>query len=155
ARAVRMSARVGQRLEALRSIREALALPLPPEHTLAELRTEAIAALALPDLEVEKQWDGSPPGTLDVAFDARVEHYARIDRDATVSFRRVADDAELVRWKEEGFAPFSRSDEYGLMLSPDGRYVAVYHNELHRLRVRRVEGNQADLCHEAGNAAGW
>jgi serine/threonine protein kinase/WD40 repeat protein len=154
ARAVRMSARVGQRLEALRSLREALELPLPPDHTLAELRTEAIAALALPDLEVEKQWDGSPPGTLDPAFDARVEHYARITRDATVSLRRVADDAELARWKEEGFDPFPHN-EYCLMLSPDGRYVAVYHDGLHRLRVRRVEGNRAVLCHEASNAADY
>jgi eukaryotic-like serine/threonine-protein kinase len=155
ARAVRMSARVGQRLEALQSIREALELPLPPGHTVAELRTEAIAALALPDLEVEKQWDGSPFGTLLVAFDARAEHYARITRDATVSLRRVADDAEVARWKEEGFAPFSGAgNEYALMLSPDGRYVAVYHDGLHRLRVRRVEGDQAVLCHEAGNAVG-
>ena len=55
---------------------------------MAELRTEAIAALALPDIEVEKEGGGRPPGTVGMAFDARVEHYARIERDASVSFRR-------------------------------------------------------------------
>src|SRR5262249_22018876 len=149
ARAVRMTGRVGQRLEALRSIREALDLPLPPNHTRAELRTEAIAALALPDFEVERVSDPPPHragGALRVdsagmlACDGRAEHYAWIARDATVSLRRVADDAELARWKEEGFDPIS-GDEYTLMLSPDGRYVAVHHKGLHRLRVRRVEGD--------------
>jgi serine/threonine protein kinase/WD40 repeat protein len=153
ARAVRMSGRVSQRLEALRSIREALALPLPPDHTRAELRTEATAALAVPDFEVERVLDGRPAGTWIVAFDARAEHYAWIARDATVSFRRVADDAELARWKEEGFDPIPDGAYAQMLLSPDGRYVAVYHDRLHRLRVRRVEGDQALLCHEAGDAA--
>jgi serine/threonine protein kinase/WD40 repeat protein/Tfp pilus assembly protein PilF len=153
AQAVRMSGRRGQRLEALRSIREALALPLPPDHTRDELRTEAIAALAVPDFEVERVWDGRPPRTGTVAFDARAEHYAWIARDAAVSLRRVADDAELARWKEEGFAP-PPGDNYALMLSPDSHYAAVYHAGLHRLRVRRLEGDQAALCHQADNVAG-
>jgi WD40 repeat protein/Tfp pilus assembly protein PilF len=40
------------------------------------------------------------------------------------------------------------------MLSPDGHCAAVYHAGLHRLRVRRLEGDQAILCHQADNVAG-
>jgi serine/threonine protein kinase/WD40 repeat protein len=154
ARAVRMSGRVGQRLEALRSIREALALPLPPGHTRDELRTEAIAALDVPDIEIAKEWDGAPLGTVRVAFDAGVERYARIDRDATVTVRRVADDGVLAQWTEDGFAPFESSD-YCLTLSPDGRYVAVHHTRLRRLRVRRLEGGKGVLCGGADNVDPW
>jgi serine/threonine protein kinase/WD40 repeat protein len=156
ARAVRMSGRVGQRLDALRSVREALALPLPPGHTLAELRTEAVAALALPDLEVEKEWEGNPTGTMALAFDARVEVYARVTRDATVSVRRVADDVELAHWKEDGFDPFlGNGAEWGLTIAPDGLHVAVCHYGLRLLRVRRLDGEQAAVIHEAEHVAPW
>ena len=39
----------------------------------------------LPDLEVAAEWDGWPEGTLSLAFDANLEHYARIDRAGTVT----------------------------------------------------------------------
>jgi serine/threonine protein kinase/WD40 repeat protein len=154
ARAVRMSGRVGQRLEALQSIREALALPLPPGHTRAELRTEAIAALALPDIDIEKEWEGPSPGTVAWGFDAAVERYADLMADATVTVHRVADGAEVARWKEDGFAPCPGSEQC-LTLSPDGRYVAVYHAGLRQLRVRRLDGEKAVLCHEADHVRDW
>jgi serine/threonine protein kinase/WD40 repeat protein len=156
ARAVRTSGRAGQRLEALQSIREALALPLPPGHSRAELRTEAIAALALPDLAIEKEWDGFPHGTVAVAFDARVQRYARLTGDATVTVRRVADDTVLLPpWKEEAFSPLTGYCENYLKLSPDGRHVTLYHPGLRRLRVRRLEADRAVLAHDADHLDPW
>ena len=70
ARALRMSRRPGQRIESIAVIDEAMRLPIPSGHSLAELRTEAIAALALPDIEVERQLAGRPTkGILALAVD--------------------------------------------------------------------------------------
>ena len=45
----------GQRFGALRAIGNAMKLPVPKAHSLDELRTEATAALCLPDLEVDRR----------------------------------------------------------------------------------------------------
>src|SRR5262245_28656081 len=50
ARAGRTSGREGRRFEGLKTIRKALALPLPEGRSVAELRNEAIACLSLPDV---------------------------------------------------------------------------------------------------------
>jgi serine/threonine protein kinase len=68
ARALRMSRHAGQRVESLRSIQQAMQLPLPPGRSLDELRTEAIAALALPDLERVRECD-VPAGSVGGDFD--------------------------------------------------------------------------------------
>ena len=54
ARAERGSGRVGQRFEALKAIRAAARIRITPE-----LRTEAIAALVLPDAELAREWERS------------------------------------------------------------------------------------------------
>ena len=77
ARAGRISRRPGQRFASLRAIDAALALPLPEDRSKDELRTEAIAALMLPDLEEFKQWPGFPKETLGVAIDPTFQRYAR------------------------------------------------------------------------------
>jgi eukaryotic-like serine/threonine-protein kinase len=119
ARAGRMSRRPGQRFGSLRAIEKALALPLPPGRSNDELRTEAIAALLLPDLEVAKEWPGCPRGTTAVAIDSTFQRYARGDASGRVSIRRVNDDAELIQLPGEG--PLA---EYGgLAFSPDGRFL--------------------------------
>jgi serine/threonine protein kinase/WD40 repeat protein len=150
---LRDRARAGQRVEALRSIREAAALPLPPGHSRDELRTEAIEALAVPDVEIETEWNCPPPGPKQLAFDAHLERYARIARDGTVNLCRIAGDAELARWKEEGFDPYPGYPAQ-LTLSPDGRHVAIYHDGRHQLRVRRVDGGQAVLLCDVGGVTG-
>jgi WD40 repeat protein len=119
AQARRVSRRPGQRFDALRAIQEALKLPVPPGRSLDELRNEAIAALVLPDLAVEKEWDGWPVGSGGQAFDAAFERYARGDKDGNVSIRRVADDQELLTLP--GAGPVS--DYGGLAFSPDGRFL--------------------------------
>ena len=55
AKAGRMSRQPGQRFASLRAILAALALPLPPGRSRDELRTEAVAALCLPDLELDRE----------------------------------------------------------------------------------------------------
>ena len=121
AQARRMSRQSGQRFAALRSVREALALPTPPGRSTDELRTEAIAALCLPDVEVEKEWDGVPSGIDIVAFDPDFERYARVEKDDSVSVRRVSDDGELFALP----APPDASSVAlrGLEFSPDGRFL--------------------------------
>jgi WD40 repeat protein len=150
ARALRMSRHPGQRVRSLEAIREALQLPLPPGHSLDELRTEAIAAFALPDLEVLGQWDGCVLADA-VSFDGRLERYARLERHGRVSVRRVSDSAEIAGCQEEVEWPWPH-DARNLRLSPDGRCVCTYNHRTGRLTVRRLDGPQAVLCHEVSNS---
>jgi len=105
AKARRFSGRVGQRFGTLEAIRKAAALAgeleMPPE-TFDELRNLAIAALALPDIHMIKEWEGWPEGSRGLAFDDRLEHYARGDTQGNITVRRVADDVEIARRPGEG-----------------------------------------------------
>ncbi|HEV2969415.1 MAG TPA: protein kinase [Pirellulales bacterium] len=141
ARAGRMSRRPGQRFGSLRAIEKALSLPLPPGRSKDELRTEAIAALLLPDLEVAKELPGLPRGTTAVAIDAAFERYARGDSQGNVTVRRVSDDAELFQIPGEG--PIS--DYGGLAFSPDGRFLmqGCESPQGLRRRVWKLDGPQA------------
>jgi len=49
------SRQAGQRFGALRAVKSALQIPVPKMRSLDELRTEATAALCLPDLEVDRR----------------------------------------------------------------------------------------------------
>jgi serine/threonine protein kinase/WD40 repeat protein len=146
-RAMRMSRRPGQRLESLQSIAEAMQLPRPPAHTLDELRTEAVAALALPDVELEREWQGGVSSAhRGWAFDGKMQRYARLGNDGTVSVYRIADETLVARWKE---FPEDRSPgaERNLYFSPDGRYLSVYHKGSRRLVVRRLDGQEPEVCY--------
>jgi WD40 repeat protein len=151
ARALRMSRRPGQRVQSLQAIRDALQLPLPPGHSLDELRTEAVAALALPDLQLLREWEGCPAGHV-VAFDGRLERYARLGLDGTVTVRRTEDDVPTHRWHEatEGPWPFSESN---LRFSPDGRFLSVLHRRSACLTVRRLDGPDVALAHQGTRVA--
>jgi WD40 repeat protein len=133
ARASRMTRQPGQRFAGLRAIQEAMKLPLPPGHSLDELRTEAIACLMLPDFEVEQEWkDGWPVGSSGLAFDAPFERYARGDKDGNVSIRRVADDKQLLTLPGAGLV-----DNYGgHEFSPDGRILYQRHQATKSFRSR-------------------
>jgi WD40 repeat protein len=115
ARANRMSRRPGQRFGTLATIRQALELGGPSD----ELRTEAAAALSLPDIELIREWDGCPFGTFWFCFDGRFERYAHMDRDGNVSVRRLADDTAIAYR-----AGFGGPAWGGVTLSPDGRLLA-------------------------------
>jgi eukaryotic-like serine/threonine-protein kinase len=145
ARARRMSRQPGQRIRSLQAIQEAMQLPLPPGHSLDELRTEAIAALALPDVEVLQQWQGWTTGTNIVEFDGELDRYARLAMDGTVTVRRVSDDVETARWQEQTQGPWPH-DDGNLRFSPDGRFLCIRHGGSGRLTVRRLDGPEPVLC---------
>jgi WD40 repeat protein len=155
ARASSRSRERGQRFEGLAAIRRALELPVPPGHSLAELRNVAIACLVLPDVEIAHEWEGFPTGSVGIAFDAKFERYARLDKDGNVSVRRVADDAELQPPLKGGIPPAWN----GLSFSPDGRFLQHHYGVDGRLKVYRLDGPEAavvlehpDVPHESNLA---
>ena len=104
AHAGRFSKRMGQRTKSLEALAQAAEiareLKLPPEKFDA-LRDEAIACLALPDLEPTGQVIHRPPGVYLVAFDPTRTRYALRSRDE-VQVRRVADDQEIAHFQARG-----------------------------------------------------
>jgi serine/threonine protein kinase/WD40 repeat protein len=123
AQAFRMSRRCGQRFESLAVLRRATelarALDLPAEK-LHDLRSAAIASLALPDLYLTGPWNSWPADTH--AFDVDEAHalFARTDRLGVCSVRRVADDAEMYSLPGLGGPALPN-------FSRDGRFLAVVH----------------------------
>src|SRR5262249_17895302 len=91
ARAERTSGRVGHRFAALKAIREAARL-----RVTSELRTEAMAALVLPDVEVVHEWEAWPEDTVGLDFDASFERYARLDRQGGIIVCRRTDGREEI-----------------------------------------------------------
>ena len=119
ARARRMSRQSGQRFASLCAIKKALDLPVPLGRSRAELRTEAIAALCLPDLELAREGGSETIGARGFTIDAAFQRYAVADKDGKVSIRRLSDDEELLQLTGGGLV-----DEYGgLQFSPDGRFL--------------------------------
>jgi serine/threonine protein kinase/WD40 repeat protein/Tfp pilus assembly protein PilF len=126
AQARRGSGRIGQRFAAWEALREAVEIARElglDEAQLLELRSEAIACLALADMRlVQPEWPGFPPGSSGtLAFDANLERYARSDWNGTISVRRVADDGALARLPGPG--PGGGGDK--MVFSPDGSLLAV------------------------------
>jgi eukaryotic-like serine/threonine-protein kinase len=114
ARASRFSRRPGQRFAALRALAEAAKI-----HRTPELRDEAIACLALPDLDEISRSSLVCYGL--IAFDPSLEQYAQLTSDGVVSVRRFADDREVRRFPSPG--PVGES--FVLAFSSDGRHLAV------------------------------
>src|SRR5262249_20757840 len=117
-RAQRTSRQPGQRIESLKAIREALKLPIPKGRSADELRAEAIAALCLPDIEMQ-QPRGYSPGLTNMAFDATCRIYARGDQQGHVSVRGAHDDEERFHLRVDGGV----SGVGGLQFSRDGRFL--------------------------------
>jgi eukaryotic-like serine/threonine-protein kinase len=124
AEARRQSRRVGQRFETLAAI--ARAMELTPEVGIADeqrfrLRNEAIAAQALPDLRVAKEFNVPRARQNGFAVDRDFQRYAFRLEDGTLIVRRMSDDGDLMRLK--GLPPASDSSKANF--SPDGRYLAI------------------------------
>ncbi len=131
ARASRLSRRPGQRFAALRALAEAAKI-----HRTPELRDEAIAALALPDLDEIHRSSESFEGVI-LVYDSSLERYARLDWDGVLSVRQVADDREVRRFASPGPV----GENYYLAFSPDGRYLTVIYRlaTSHPLKVWRLD----------------
>jgi WD40 repeat protein len=120
AKASRFSGRKGQRFESLAALRRALALPVPPGRSLAELRDEAIACLVLTDVDLALDRPGLPvsAGMPWMVPDPAFERYASFAEDGAIILRRLADGLELARLRGP-----NRSPEGELIFSPDGRFL--------------------------------
>jgi serine/threonine protein kinase/WD40 repeat protein len=129
AHAARTSQRPGQRLDSLDALKRAAelgkALGRGPAD-FAKWRGEAAACLALPDVRLEREWEGNPAGATGLGFDARLEHYASSFRDEGLSIRRVQDHQELRRLPT---LPAERVSRWLIpRFSPDGRFLAVWYS---------------------------
>jgi WD40 repeat protein len=84
-----------------------------------DLRDEAVAGMALLELQNPKFWDGYPLGSKGIGFNSNLERYARGDAQGNISIRRVVDDKELMR------VPGFGSEPWVLRFSSDDRYLAA------------------------------
>jgi serine/threonine protein kinase/WD40 repeat protein len=139
----RRKGQMGQRFQALAEVKKALALKPSPK-LLHDLRNEAIACLALPDVRVVKEWDGYPASSMGISFDGALKRYARLDAKGFVTVRQLADDAEL--YKLSATAP----GDAALRLSADGRFLALWYPQ-GRLKVWQLAGPEPPVVGEAEN----
>lgn len=128
AHATRLTAREGQRFEALRALREAAALGVD-----ARARSEAVAALALPDWSPRREFDGVwTGGTPHTSVTPLPDFIAFIHETDTGVFSRRSFPGGEVEWTWPGVG----SPRAGTtIVSPDGRWVAarLQNDEIHVL----------------------
>jgi WD40 repeat protein len=112
AKATVQSGAMGQRFATLAALQRAAEVRVD-----ADLRTQAFAALMLPDVKVERTWDDRYAGNSPAAFDAALERYAVETASGTLSLRLAKDQREIVKLAApEGnprvlyIAPFSPDD---------------------------------------------
>jgi WD40 repeat protein len=125
----RGSGRPGQRFAGLDSIRQAVEIAhtrARPAADLLQLRKEAIACLALPDLRMEVDWEGNPPGTNGLNFDGAFERYAWSFKDEGIRVCRLKDHVELCRLPTPPATRVSRWASF--RFSPSGRYLAAHYH---------------------------
>jgi hypothetical protein len=137
ARANRLSRRIGQRFGTFEILAKAIAiarqLKLPAERFL-DMRNEALAAMALTDLRVVKEWTETSEAAME--FDPGLQRYCCGDFRGIVYVRSVGDGAEICRLPAPG-----PGDTFPLF-SPDGRLLAVAHPGLARVQVWKLPGNE-------------
>jgi hypothetical protein len=151
ARGTRISRRQGQRFDSLKALRKAARiaeeLKLSPDD-LERLRDEAIACLALPDLEPTDQVFTRSSGVVMEAFDPNMTRSAWRFRDGTISVRRVADGGEIARFHAEG-----DRDAFFFEFSPDGRFLAT--NDFPSGAVRIWDVDRGALVVTDPGPPGW
>jgi serine/threonine protein kinase/tetratricopeptide (TPR) repeat protein/WD40 repeat protein len=116
AQAGRWSGRAGRAFDSLKVLAEAAQIARSlklPEETILSLRNEAIACLALPDLQPRPELNKGTP-------DSQLERYATTDDQGNVTIRRIAGDQEIMRLEGGGTRVVAH-----LAFSPDGRFLAA------------------------------
>jgi WD40 repeat protein/tRNA A-37 threonylcarbamoyl transferase component Bud32 len=119
AEARRHSGQMGQRTESLAALEEAARIRPTPE-----LRDSAIAALALPDVELGPAWGIDLENTLALAYDSLNHRYAYVGLDSTISIRSLPGDRELQRLKFMPRVDGVLTNALNFTFSPDGRFLA-------------------------------
>ena len=145
AHSTRISGQVGQRFESLKAIeraaRIARELKLPAER-FDPLRDEAIACLALPDMEPTGRVIDRPPRVVLAAFDPSMSRYAFRFQDGSILVKNVDDDRELARFQAQG-----DREIFIFRFSPDGRYLATTHYPKHELTVWDIDRRSVAVSH--------
>ncbi len=133
-----LAGRRGQRVDGLRVARKALELPGAERRRVLDLRTETLACLCLPDVEVDRELDGTSGTPAFVEFDAAFTRYACADANGVVRVRRVEDCAEVALLPSLGKVPAY----CGLIFSPDGCFLGHRYEKGNRteLKLWRLEG---------------
>ncbi|MCA9187623.1 MAG: protein kinase, partial [Planctomycetales bacterium] len=120
ARATRRSGQVGQRFDALDALHNATEL-MPPrdlsDSAVEELRNEAVAALALPDLRLDSKLD-LPPGVL--AIDGRLERQAIAGANGSIRIQRTRDGQVITTLPAVGETPVG-----AMVFSQNGAFLAA------------------------------
>jgi eukaryotic-like serine/threonine-protein kinase len=150
AKAQRFSRRAGQRFESLKALAEVVKIAQElglPEKRFLELRNEAIAALALPDIHITKEWDGFPPGSVWVELSDDFEWYVRTTEKGSCTVRRVANDEEVYHLPELG--------EPARANFGTGRILAVYAVSSGRFQLWDVSGDEPALRFEEHGVIHW
>jgi len=87
---IRATSEAGRRERALEVIRQSAQI-----RPTIEVRNEAIAALALPDLATRRRWPGFPDGSTALALEPQQRHYARANNLGKITVCEVESDREL------------------------------------------------------------
>jgi serine/threonine protein kinase/Tfp pilus assembly protein PilF/sugar lactone lactonase YvrE len=163
AQASRWSGRPGRRLDSLDALAKAVrivrSLDFPDEaERLGQLRNEAIAAMALTDIRVAREWESGVNKVSGCAFDAKQDRYAVSDAQGNVSVRWTADSREIASLPNPGRGRHA----YDLRFSPDGRILAAYHDDEwvwhlwdlnRREKVFSLRGSSFDFAPDGGMVA--
>src|SRR5262249_15984445 len=80
----------------------------------------AIAALCLPDLQIEREWEGLPAGQSFLAVDPKFQMYARGDVAGQIGVFPLSDLCERARLQGDG----KISGFNGFRVSPDGGFLS-------------------------------
>jgi serine/threonine protein kinase/WD40 repeat protein len=150
AHGTRLSRRPGQRIAALDALSKATAIGRElgqPADWFDRLRNEAVAALALPDLHLTREFGSWPPGTVcgDVSDD--FQWYLRTSDKGGCTIRRVADDEEVAALPDMG--------EQAQATFGSGRIVARFGVESGRFQLWDLSGADAALRWEEGGIGSW
>jgi serine/threonine protein kinase/WD40 repeat protein len=150
ARGTRLSRRPGQRFEALAALKKAAAigreLKQPPAF-FDRLRNEAIAALALPDVYLAREFGHVPPGKAAVALSDDFELYVQTTEKGDCTVHRVADGSEVARLPKLG--EFAHAD-FG-----PGRTLAVHVPSTHHFQLWDVSSGVPARRWEANSVHSW
>ncbi len=147
AQAHRFSGRQGQRFNSLAAIRKATALALPPGHTLAELRNEAIACLVLADVQtaLDRAAIVDPSDESCLVPDAAHTRYATIGNDRAIHIRQWPDGHEIARLENSGSVEAPQ-----IAFSPDGRFLLHRYGHARdtRMKVWRLDVREPAVVFE-------
>jgi tetratricopeptide (TPR) repeat protein/tRNA A-37 threonylcarbamoyl transferase component Bud32 len=137
AHGIRLSRRPGQRFDALAALGKAAAIGRElgqPPAWFDRLRSEAIAALALPDVHITQEFGSFPPGSVEVDLSDDFELYVRTTDKGSCTIRRVADDTQAAHLPPLG-EPVEA--QFG-----SGRILAVYAVQSHRFQLWDLSGTE-------------